>query len=97
MWDCHEYGSLVTNSDTHTQYRLESRIGKLDWQTSGARSTITRLKPYAENSPVHLNLNQMAAKAAALSGISQVGVSYSDTAIQYPQDILYCQNGLQNL
>jgi hypothetical protein len=45
---------------------------------------------------MHLNLNQMAAKAAALPGISHVGVSYSDTTIQYRHDILYFQIGLPN-
>jgi len=54
-----------------SQYRLDSLLAKLDWQISGAGSIITRLKMYPDNSPVHLNLNQMAAKAAALPGISQ--------------------------
>jgi len=53
------------------QYRLDSLLAKLDWQISGAGSVITRLKTYADNSPVHLNLNLMAANAAALPGISQ--------------------------
>ena len=81
MRDCHEWASRVSNSDTSTQYRLDCLLAKLDRQISGARSVITRLKTYADNSPVHLNLNQMAANAAALPGISHVGVSYSDTAI----------------
>jgi hypothetical protein len=38
----------------------------------------------------------MAPKAAALPGISHVGVSHSDTATQYRHDILYCQIGLPN-
>jgi hypothetical protein len=97
MRDCHKWASRVSNSDTSTQYRLDCLLAKLDWQISGAGSVITRLKTYADNSPVHLNLNQMAAKAAALPGISHVGVSYSDTAIQYRHDILYCQIGLPNL
>ena len=91
MRDCHKWASRVSNSDTSTQYRLDCLLAKLDWQISGAGSVITRLKTYADNSPVHLNLNQMAAKAAALPGISHVGVSYSDTAIQSRHDILYCQ------
>jgi len=97
MRNWHEWLSCVSNSDTSTQYCLYFLLAKLDWQISGAGSVITRLKTYADNSPVHLNLNQMAAKAAALPGISQVGVSYSDTAIQNHHDILYCQIGLSNL
>jgi hypothetical protein len=85
----------VFNSDTSTQYRLDCLLAKLDWQISGAGSVITRLRIYADNSPVHLNLNQLAAKAVALSGISHVGVSYSDTAIQYRHDILYCHIAFQ--
>jgi len=54
-----------------SQYRLDSLLAKLDGQISGAGSVITRLKTYADNSPVHLNFNKMAAKAAALPGISQ--------------------------
>ena len=81
----------------NSQYRVESLLAKLDLQISGAGSVITQLKTYANNSPVHLNLNQMAAKAAALPGIMPVGVSYSDTAIQYRHDLLYCQIGLPNL
>ena len=53
------------------QYRLDSLLAKLDWQIGGAGSVMTRLNIYADNSPVHLNLNQMAAKAAALPGVSQ--------------------------
>jgi len=55
----------------NSQYRLDSLLAKLDWQISSAGSVITRLETYADNSPVHLNLNQMTAKAAALPGISQ--------------------------
>jgi len=58
-------------SHKKSQYRLDSLLAKLDWQICGAGSVITRLKTYAGNSPVHLNLNQMTAKAAALPGISQ--------------------------
>jgi hypothetical protein len=97
MRDSHERASRVSNSDTSTQYRLDCLLAKLDWQISGAGSVITQLKTYADNSPVHLNLNQMAAKAAALPGISHVGVSYSVTAIQCRHDILYYQIGLPNL
>ena len=52
---------------------------------------------YADHALVHLNLNQMTAKAVALPRINQVGVSYSDTAIQYCTDILYWQIELPNL
>ena len=55
----------------NSQYRLDSLLAKLDWQISGAGFVITRLKRYANNSPVYLNWNQMAANAAALPGISQ--------------------------
>jgi len=55
----------------NSQYHLESLLAKLDRQISGAESVITRLKTYADNSPVHLNLKQMAAKASASPGISQ--------------------------
>jgi len=54
-----------------SQYHLDSLLAKLDWQMSSAGSVITRLKTYADISPVHLNLNQIAAKAAALPGFSQ--------------------------
>jgi hypothetical protein len=54
-------------------------------------------KTYADNPPVHLNSNQMAAKAATLPRMCHVGVLYSDTAIQYCNDILHCQIGLPNL
>jgi len=56
----------------NSQYCLDSLLAKMDWQISGAGSVITRLKTYADNSPVHLNLNQMGANAAALPGISQL-------------------------
>jgi len=89
--------SRVPNSDRSTQYHLDCLLAKLDCQISSAGSVITRLKTYADNSPVHLILDQNAAKAAALPAISQVGVSYSDTTIQYHHDILYCQIALPNL
>jgi len=97
MRDCHEYASCGSNLDTSTQSRLDSILAKLDWQISGAGSVIIRLKTYAHNCPLHLNLNQMAAKAAAFPRISRVRVSYSDTAIQYRHDLLYCQIGLPDL
>ena len=54
-----------------SQYHLDSLLAKLDWQISSAGSVIMRLKTYADNSPVHLNLNQMATQAAASPGFSQ--------------------------
>ena len=63
--------SGVSNSDTSTQYRLDSLLAKFDWQISGAGSVIMRLKPYDDNSLVHLNFNPMVAKAVALPGISK--------------------------
>jgi allophanate hydrolase subunit 1 len=63
----------------------------LDWQIISVESVLTQLQTYADNSPLQQNLNQMAEKAAALPGISHVSVSYSDTAIQYRHDRLYCQ------
>jgi len=97
MRDSHEWASRVSNSDTCTQYRLDCLFAKLIWQIRGAGSDITQLKTYADDSPMHLNLNQMAANAAALPGISHVGISYSNTAIPYRHDIIYCQIGLANL
>ena len=55
----------------NSQYRLYSLLAKLDWQIGGAGSVMTRLNIYADNSPVHLSLKQMAANAVALPGISQ--------------------------
>jgi len=97
MRDSKKRASRISYSDTSAQYCPDCLLAKLDWKISGAGSIITWLKTYAHNSPVHLNLNQMAAKAVGLPRISHVGVSYSDTAIQYRHDILYCQIRLPNL
>jgi len=67
----------------------------LDWQISGAGSVITQLKTYADDSLVILTLNQMAAKAAALPGISQsvshIPTHLFDIAITYFIAKLDCQ------
>jgi hypothetical protein len=97
MRDCHEWASHISYSDKRTHYGLDCLLAKLVWQSSGAGSVITRHKTYADNPPVHLNSNQMAAKAATLPRMCHVGVLYSDTAIQYCNDILHCQIGLPNL
>jgi len=81
---------------TNSQYHPDSLLAIFDWQVSGAGSVITQLKTYANNSPVHLDLNQMEAKAAALPGISQL-VSHILTqlfnmAMTYFIAKLDCQN-----
>jgi hypothetical protein len=97
MQDCHEWVSSVSNSDPSAHHRLDCLLAKFDGHISGAGSVITRLNPYTNNSPVHLNLNQMAPNAASLPGIRHVSVSYADTAIQKFHDILCWQIGLPNL
>jgi len=61
----------LKSTHKNSQYHLQSLLAKLDRQISCAESFITRLKTYADNSLVHRNLKQMAAKASASPGISQ--------------------------
>jgi len=95
MQHCHQLASRVSYSYTCTQYQLDSLLGKVDWQISGAGSVRMWIKTYANSSPVHLNFDQIAAKAAALPGISKP-VSYILTqlfnlALTYLVPKMHCQ------
>ena len=68
----HESASQVSHCDPRTQYCLKCDSEKCARQICCARSVITRLKTYAEDSPVHRNYHHMPAHAAALQQIRKL-------------------------
>jgi len=55
-----------------------------------------RLNTYADDSPLQLNFDQMAAKAAGLIQMCS-HVTYSDRDDEFCVDSLYCPMGLANM